>query len=198
MPDILRHQLEPCSDRRSVLECLLAGCLELTGTVLGNVQVMDWKTGCLAIAAQRGFNEEFLRVFRCVKADSGSACGRAIKDRGSVVIEDVLLDREFAPYRTIALEAGFRAVQSTPLISSSGAFLGVLSTHFPATHRPLDSEMRAIRRMGELAANAMIRKQVEAQPMDAAEVAAEVAERIRQGRETVERSYAVIRRLNAG
>ena len=126
---------EHCSNLQSVLDCALSESLEVTGTVLGNVQVMDWKTGCLTIAGQRSFNDEFLTFFRSVRAGTGSACGRAMRERRSIVIEDVLLDREFAPYRTIALKSGFRAVQSTPLISSSGAFVGVLSTHFPAAHR---------------------------------------------------------------
>ena len=117
---------------------------------------MNWKTDSLTIVAPRGFNDEFLSFFRLATATCGSACGTAIKERGSVVIEDVLLDREFVPYRNIALKAGFRAVQSTPLISSSGAFLGVVSTHFLTTHRPSEGEVQALKVAGELTANAII------------------------------------------
>jgi GAF domain-containing protein len=116
--------MQRCSDLQSVLECVLSNGLELTSAALGNIQLMDWKTGNLTIAAQRGFKEDFLSFFRFVRADDGSACGRAMRNRNSIIIEDVMLDREFAPRQSIAVDAGFRAVQSTPLISSSGAFLG--------------------------------------------------------------------------
>jgi signal transduction protein with GAF and PtsI domain len=157
IPDLLIQRLQRCPDIQSVLDFALSRSLELTGTELGNVQLMDWSTGYLTIAAQRGFNEDFLRLFRFVKAEDGSACGRAIRKRSPIVIEDLLSDREFAPYRTIALDAGFRAVQSTPLISSGGAFVGVMSTHFPSKHLPADHEMQALSITAELVANAIIR-----------------------------------------
>ncbi|HZU89877.1 MAG TPA: hypothetical protein VE993_11520 [Stellaceae bacterium] len=97
MPEILMQRLQRCCDLQSVLDCILSWGLELTGTDLGNVQLMDWKMGYLTIAAQRGFNNEFLSFFRLVNAEHGSACGRAKRMRNSIIIEDVLFDREFAP-----------------------------------------------------------------------------------------------------
>jgi len=187
-------RLQNCSDLQSVLNSGLFLGLELTGADLGNVQLMNWKTGSLTIVAQRGFNDDFLSFFRLVTATCGSACGRAIKEGGSGVIEDVLLDGEFAPYRTIALEAGFRAVQSTPLISSSGAFLGVVSTHFPATHRPSEGEMRALKVAGELTANAIIYQRARARIGDRHSTEKAVEERIARTRTAVERSLAAVKR----
>jgi hypothetical protein len=46
--------------------------------------------------------------------------------RASIMINDVRQDDRFAPFRALAASAGFRAVQSTPLISSSGALLGII------------------------------------------------------------------------
>jgi GAF domain-containing protein len=166
MPLLLNQQLQHCSSLQEVLDCLLSRSLEVTGAVLGNVQLMDWKAGYLTIAAQRGFNDEFLNFFHRIRLESETACARAIGTLGSVIIEDVLLDRAFTPYRAVALEAGFRAVQSTSLISKSGALLGVVSTHFPKRHRPSDSEMRAMRAIGELTANAIIHQRVRTQRAD--------------------------------
>jgi signal transduction histidine kinase len=58
------------------------------------------------------------------------------------IIEDVLIDPDFAPHRAIATSAGYRAVQSTPLFSRSGEPLGMVSTHFRRPHRPLERELR--------------------------------------------------------
>jgi GAF domain-containing protein len=52
--------------------------------------------------------------------------------------------------------ACFRAVQSTPVIFR----LGVLSTHFPARHRPTAREILALNLLGELTAGAIIRQRI--------------------------------------
>ena len=55
------------------------------------------------------------------------ACGRAAREGGRVIVEDVQTDPGFAPHSRIAASAGFRAVQSTPLFSRAGEVLGMLS-----------------------------------------------------------------------
>jgi signal transduction histidine kinase len=74
--------------------------------------------------------------------DDSAACGRALKERERVIIEDVEADPEFAPHRHVAAAAGFRAVQSTPMFGQTGEPLGTLSTHFTRPRRPADEELR--------------------------------------------------------
>src|SRR6266550_2482931 len=57
------------------------------------------------VGAQRGFEQDVLQYFRNVR-DTGAACGRAMKLRSRVIIEDVETDLEFAPHRHIAASAG--------------------------------------------------------------------------------------------
>jgi len=71
-----------------------------------------------------------------VSAEDNSACGRALRLGRSVVIHDVDEDDDFAPFRTIAHAAGYRSVISTPMTTSWGHAVGVISTHFPKPHRP--------------------------------------------------------------
>ena len=159
--DLVALQIEGCCNQRSVLNLALSWCLKVNGTARGNIQLMDWGLGHLTIRAHRGFDQDFVSRFARVRTRDGTACGRAIRERCSISIEDVLTDREFAPYRASAEEFGFRAVQSTPLISSSGALLGVISVHFPARHRPTDSETQATKLLAQLAANAIIRQRAQ-------------------------------------
>ena len=42
----------------------------------------------------------------------------------------------------VSLDAGVRAVQSTPLLSSGGTILGMISTHYCEPHRPSEREPR--------------------------------------------------------
>ena len=51
-----------------------------------------------------------------------------------VVINDITIDRFYTPYISIAQTSGYRAVQSTPIVQSSGSVIGVVSTHFTHTH----------------------------------------------------------------
>jgi GAF domain-containing protein len=154
---LLFGQVQKCADIQSVLNCVLDRSLELSGTCFGNVQLMDWRSGYLEIKAQRGFQSEFLNFFERVKFDHASACARALRNRDTIVIDDIMADKQFSPYREIACRAGVRAVLSVPLVSSSGAALGALSIHFPTVQRPTDIQVRGMTEAAELAANAIIR-----------------------------------------
>jgi GAF domain-containing protein len=119
---------------RDALAKFLAMALTIRRTDLGNIQLFNPETGGLSIVTQRGFGLNFLEYFSAVSRQDESACGRAMRSREPVVIADVTTDPGFAVHREIAASAGFRAVQSTPLISRDGAFLGVMSTHFRGAH----------------------------------------------------------------
>lgn len=126
---------------QSLVEEVLDAAIALQNADFGNIQLYNHEAQALEIVAQRGFQQDFLEHFRCV-SDNGTACGRAMKLRQRVIIEDVETDSEFAPHRHIAESAGFRAVQSTPLLSRSCELLGMLSTHFRRPHRPSLRDLR--------------------------------------------------------
>jgi GAF domain-containing protein len=97
-----------------------------------------------------------LTVFQRVTAKQGSACARALRRLEPVVIEDVMMDDDFVAYRDIAYRSGFRAVQSTPIVSSSGATLGILSAHFATPHHPNEKMMDALKDVARLIADSII------------------------------------------
>lgn len=132
-------QLE--TDFHTLLEAVLAATIELQDADFGHVQLFDPHTGALEIVVQQGFTKESLDYFREVREDS-SASGRAIAHGKRIIIEDVETDPDFAGHLQIAKASGYRAVQSTPLISRAGDLLGVISTHFRQPHRPSDRVLR--------------------------------------------------------
>lgn len=113
---------------------ILDEAIGVDDAALGNIQLLNPQIRALEIVVQRGFNAPFLSLFRTVRADEPSACGRAFGSGRRVVIPDVRHDRAFQPYRSIAEQAGFRAVQSTPILLH-GEPIGALSTHFAQPHR---------------------------------------------------------------
>ena len=62
---------------------------------------------------------------------------------------------------TAMREADVLAVQSLPLMSSSGKILGIISTHFSNTHRPSEQELRLMDLLARQTADYLERKRVE-------------------------------------
>jgi PAS domain S-box-containing protein len=140
----LSSRLWTMQSLREGLEEMLAATIGLLGAHMGNVQIRDAGRGVLTIAAQRGFEQDFLDFFREVSTEDDSACGRALRSGERIVIEDVETDVAYTPMRPVARAAGYRAVQSTPLIGRNGVRLGMLSTHFATPHRPTELELRGL------------------------------------------------------
>jgi two-component system, chemotaxis family, CheB/CheR fusion protein len=112
------------------LNAVLHATMELIGADSGNIQLYDSDTRRLRIAAQRGFDQPFLDHFAEVDASHASSCGKALATRRQVLIEDVELEPSDWPSVEWAAAAGYRAVQSTPLVAGDNRIVGMLSTHF--------------------------------------------------------------------
>src|SRR5262245_28839142 len=166
MTDPLHERLLRSPDIQSVLAYLLQRGLEVCQSSFGNIQLMNWAAGYLEIKAQHGFQDEFLNFFARVSLSDASACARALRNRRSIIVEDVMVDQQFAACREIMSRAGIRAVQSTPLLSSSGALVGIISIHFPGRRRPDDQQIWAVRTAAQSAANAIIRLRAGAEGWD--------------------------------
>jgi len=158
----LHEQVLRYPDVQSVLAWLLQRGLEVCQSSHGNIQLMNWAGGYLEIKAQQGFQDEFLNFFARVNLSDGSACARALRHRQSIIVENIMVDQHFAACREIISRAGIRAVQSTPLLSSGGALVGIISIHFASNHRPEDQQIRAMNNAAETAANAIVRLRAQA------------------------------------
>ena len=133
-----------------VVQTILDDVIALLGAEYGNVQLPIGDE--LAIVAQRGLSASFLRAFWRVKRDDGSACGRALRAGVPVIISNIEQDDDFAVFRRDARDAGFRAVQSTPMFTRDGVLFGIVSTHFANVHEPTPLEMSTLKAYGGIAA----------------------------------------------
>jgi GAF domain-containing protein len=100
--------------------------------------------GELRLLASRGFDAETMKFWEWVRADSGCTCGEALRTRKRVIASDVETCAFMVgtPDREAYLQAGIRAVQSTPLTSRDGRLIGMLSTHWCKPHHPSERELR--------------------------------------------------------
>lgn len=144
------------------LETILQAAITLTGADKGNIQLID-ESGALTIAAHSGFDESFLSHFARVGPEHAAVCAAAKRSAQRVIVEDVTQSNIFAgqPSLNILLEAGVHAVQSTPLISTSGTVLGMVSTHFIEPHKLSEKELRLMDLLARQAADYLEHKRAE-------------------------------------
>ena len=131
-------------DLQPVLEQIVDAAIAISGADFGNIQLWDENSG-LKIAAQRGFPQWYLDHWNQVAAGNGS-CGTALAAGQRVIVPDVEKSPIFAgtPGLEIQRRAGVRAVQSTPVVSRSGAPLGMFSTHFKVPHMPDEHALKLL------------------------------------------------------
>lgn len=127
----------------------------------GDLQLFRPEKRALEIVRHRALPATFLETFRTVSASDPCACGRALQTRKTIAVRDTNEDPEFAPYRAVAKSAGFRAVQSTPIISGEGQVVGVLSTHFRHAHIPSAASLRVTSLYARQAAEILVRLRAE-------------------------------------
>jgi GAF domain-containing protein len=150
MFDQLTYRLLSQRTFEAAADTLLNDVIALHGAEFGDLQLaVDDE---LVLVGQRGLPASFLRTFRRVKKEDGCACGRALRLGKTVVVADVETDPEYAAFRTDAESAGYRSVQSTPLVTRSGSVLGMVSTMFANVHEPTPIELEMLGRYCQSAA----------------------------------------------
>ena len=102
--------------------------------------------GELRLLGQRGFTAEAARRWEWVRPAMGTACGEALRTRQRVMIADVRKCVFMAGTDDLEeyLAGGIHAVQTTPLVSRSGALQGMISTHWREPHELSASDLRAL------------------------------------------------------
>jgi signal transduction protein with GAF and PtsI domain len=145
------------------LEQVLDGAISMTGADKGNIQLFHAGSSALRIAAHRGFEEPFLKYFAEVRPDDACCCGATMRDGKCLAVEDICQSPIFEgqPSLDVLLAAGVRAVQSTPLLSSAGRLLGMISTHFAQPHQVDECALALLHLLAMQTADVLERRQTE-------------------------------------
>ena len=141
-------------DTDSLLQEIVEAAIAITAADMGSIQLLKRDTGQFELRASYGFDRAFVSRFCAIESGVG-CCGLALKRGQRVIVEDVrsspILDNDSA--REGLLEAGVRAVQSTPVVSRSGTIVGMLSTHYRSPRRPADRDLRVLDLLARQAAD---------------------------------------------
>jgi PAS domain S-box-containing protein len=153
------------SDIIENLKEMLDAAIWISHADRGCIQLHDPQSDVLRLTIQRGFEEPFRKFFETVTRTDMAASGIAFAQAERVIVEDVGRSEVYRdkPAGEILLEAGVRAVQSTPLIGSTGTVLGMLSTHYFQPFRPDERACRLLDILARQAADYVERKRVEEQ-----------------------------------
>jgi len=157
-----------------ILSQVLDAAIAISSADFGNIQIINAQTSCLQIAVQQGFPQWWLDFWNRVVEGHG-VCGTALKRGERVIVEDIEQSPIFVGTDALEIQrkAGVRAVQSTPLVSRSGSFLGMFSTHYKVPHRPSDRELRLLdllaRHAADFIEHAQLKKTLETRAEELAE-----------------------------
>jgi len=186
--DVGQHCVRAGDDFAECLDTILAAAVWIAGADKGTLQLYDEASGALQLATHVGFDARYATFFATVDRDEVASCGVALAAGERVIVEDVATSPIFAgqPALQVLLDAGVRAVQSTPLVSSGGTILGMMSTHFGRPHRPSERDCRLLDLLARQAADYVARRRAEDQRealLISAERAREAAERANRAKD---------------
>ncbi|MGU3362956.1 PAS domain-containing protein [Methylobacterium sp. M6A4_1b] len=156
----LSERLVPEVSFQAIYDEVLSATVAITRADAGTVQIYDPATKTLVLIASQGFSRTITDYFHRVDASSQTACGIALKtgERAFVDFPD-----EFEDLGCQLLTGeGIQSAVANPLVSRSGAPLGMLNAHWrQSRHRPNDREMRFLDLLARQAADLIERRHSE-------------------------------------
>ena len=98
----------------------------------------DPDRSALLLLGHRGFTAEAAAFWQTVRLSSQTTCGEALRAHRRVWVGDVDDHESLSGTEDLATyrQTGIIAVQSTPLVTSEGRLVGMISTHWDKPHLP--------------------------------------------------------------
>jgi PAS domain S-box-containing protein len=126
-----------------------------------SIQVLDETSSRLRLAGHVGFHPESAAFWEWVDAGVGSTCGRALAANERVIVADMdsfeAEPSDLDAYR----RSGILSVQSSPLVSSTGQVVGMMSTHWHRQDATGKASYRFFDILARLAADFIVRIRAE-------------------------------------
>jgi PAS domain S-box-containing protein len=149
----------------SLYDQILDAALAILHADLASIQMVHPErggTGELKLLSHRGFSPQVVKRWEWVGMDSRTTCGEALRTGRRVIVPDVRNCEFMAGSEDLEafLDAGIHAAQSVPLVSRSGALLGIVTTYWRHPHGLSSRELGALNILARLAADVIERTMV--------------------------------------
>ena len=177
-------QLITIQGTEALLEQILDAAIAIMHSDFASIQILHPESGtngALQLVGHRGLNAATAKGSEWIYPDMHTACAEVLRTGQRVAIPDVRNSTFVSLNVDEFLGAGIYAVQSTPLVSRSGAFLGVVSTHWREPHEMRLGEIRALDILARLAADVIERSRAEEKLREALEQLQFVTENMASG-----------------
>ncbi len=147
-------------------ETILDTAVEILHADLASIQMFQEEQGTngrLKLLGHRGFSPLAAKRWEWVGPDSRTTCGEALRTGERVIVPDVRNCDFMAGSEDLQafLDAGIHSAQTFPLVSRSGALMGMVSTYWRQPHELSESELRASDILARLAADVIEQKSIE-------------------------------------
>jgi PAS domain S-box-containing protein len=145
----LSVSLSSSLELQRLLHDVLGAIAALQKTDLAMLLLLPQPSGqTLRVETYAGFTTEQISLF-------GEFPTTFFSTQKRVLIEDIEAPGTYFPFVDAAVQVGFRALFSTPIINSRGEALGVVASFFRKPHAPADRQSRLVELYARQAANAL-------------------------------------------
>ena len=124
------------NDIPAITDALMTHAMQVMNSDFASIQLYDAKNGALILLGHKNFQPESAHFWQTVFEGSGTTCGESMKKRTRIMVSDV--DQVSYMAGTGDLHSfhfsGIRSCQSTPVVSTGGEFIGMISTHWRMPH----------------------------------------------------------------
>ncbi|WP_019501398.1 PAS domain-containing protein [Pseudanabaena sp. PCC 6802] len=142
---IVRHEplLEVMNTLIKFIENRLHGAL-------CSIMLLDAEN-CLHHLAAPSLPLEYIQLADGISiAEGAGSCSAAALRREMIIATDIANDSFWQKYKEVALQYGFRACWSSPIITSDDRVLGAFGTYYREVRSPTDKELDLVRQMSNL------------------------------------------------
>jgi signal transduction histidine kinase len=145
----LVHSISATLVNEEVMEAFYQKLVEAAALVMrsdfATMQRFDREREALELIAHRGFDDQVQAFWEWVPPQRPTSCGMSLHQTKRVIVPDFETWEYSAGEDLDAFWAGgVASAQSTPLLSRSGALVGMISTHWKVPHQPSERDLRMI------------------------------------------------------
>lgn len=133
-------------DASGLYDAILDAAMRLLRSDMATMQMYEAAGDGLRLLTSRGFDPQYIPLFNWVSRRDGTSCATALRAGARVVIPDIEKSEHVVgtPAHEPLRLCGIRAAQSTPLVSRSGAVIGMITNHWREPHQPTDRSLALV------------------------------------------------------
>ncbi|USQ97674.1 HWE histidine kinase domain-containing protein [Caulobacter sp. RL271] len=175
-------------DRFELYGKIVDAAISITGSQFGTMQLLmpagdtSGHGGELKLLCSRGLPPEAVGFWQWVGPAAHSSCTAAVKSGQRAIIPDFETWNEIAGTEDLLAfrRTGIRSAQTTPLLSRTGALLGMISTHWAYPHQPSERDLRLLDILARQAADILDRTLAEEALREREQALARTCETLRE------------------